>query len=87
MKPKDDVILAYLARIYPSAEPPKVIHWNLEKTGEADWVQMTTQRRLKKMEGHSPPLVEIVNEKGGYRRITDAGIAKLRELETTEEEY
>lgn len=74
MNEKDDIILEYLDEV-GSAEPPAVIHWNLEDRG-ADHVVRTTKRRLKKL--RSEGLIKIVYEDGSYHRITEKGRQYLR---------
>lgn len=52
------------------ALPPKVIHWNLQREG-ATFGERTVHRHLSEMAENG--LVEKVNEKRGYYRITEDG--------------
>lgn len=76
MNEKDDTLLEYLESISPSAEPPTVLHWNIENRGLGDWSLDTTRRRLDRL--NSFGLVKIPYEKGKYYKISDEGRAYLR---------
>lgn len=72
---KDEDILEYLRDIYPSGEPPTVIHYNLTTWFGADWSLDTTRRRLERLD--EKDFVEIVRETGSYYRITEDGTGFL----------
>jgi len=83
MNEKDDILLEYLRSIHPSAEPPKVIHWNVDNRGDElrlgtragdMWSTGTTRNRLDDLEDLG--LVDVVG-RGSYRIITDAGMEYL----------
>ncbi|WP_240471238.1 hypothetical protein [Halorubrum tropicale] len=74
MNEKDDIILEYLDDV-GVAEPPAVIHFNISRTEEVDFVEKTTKRRLKRLLGLG--LVTLAYEKGRYYEITDEGRAYL----------
>lgn len=76
MNEKDDILLEYLESIFPSAEPPKVLHYNIKSRSLGDWSIDTTRRRLEKL--YSLALVEIPYERGKYYKLTQNGQAYLR---------
>jgi len=74
MTSKDDSILEYLADV-GSAEPQRVIYWNMTEQGLIDCHYRTIGRRLTKLV--ETGLVEIARGEGtnedSYYRITPAG--------------
>jgi len=85
MNEKDDIILEYLNSIAPSAEPPAVIYFNinrrssefnLDQRTDGGFSLNTLRNRIDTLEDHG--LVEVVREKGRYRAITEEGQAYLR---------
>ena len=86
MNEKDDILLEYLRDIYPSAEPPKVIHWNVNNRGEefrldqrqgSMWSKNTTHNRLAKLVDQQ--LVEVTDTASGYYVISENGFGYLDE--------
>lgn len=93
MKETDDIILEYLDDVYPSAVPPAVIHWNIHNRSEeydlesrvrgGSFTKTTLGNRIGRL--GEADLVKKVNQKAGYRKITDDGRAYLRgELDVSE---
>lgn len=75
MNEKDDILLEYLSDT-GSAQPYKVIHWNITVDRRtADFSIDTVRRRLRRLRDLG--LVSKVYEKGAYHKITDEGRAYL----------
>lgn len=87
MNEKDVIIMEFLDEIHPFAAPKVVIHYNLaENPDQYDverrisggmWSENTTANRLARLEEQG--MIEIVREKGNYRKITDQGRNFLRD--------
>lgn len=68
----------------PIALPPTAVWWNLvEDRGVSESVQSTFSRRMTKLTDAG--LLDQVDEKRGYYKITDLGIRYLEEDLTDEE--
>lgn len=84
MNEKDDVILEYLDRIYPAAEPPAVVYENLHRCDDVlDFTQRTggfsidtLRNRMRRLEDVG--LIDVVVKEGRYRVITEEGRQYLR---------
>jgi len=84
MNEKDDIILEYLDSISPSAEPPAVIYFNINRRDDEFDVSKRTDGGFSKNTLHNRielledlGLVKVVREKGRYRCITEEGRAYL----------
>jgi len=79
MNEADDAILELLRELEISgtrvALPPTAIWFNLQEMEALDRAPNTISRRMKKLT--EMDLVEQVDEKRGYYRITDKGLAYL----------
>ena len=84
MNESDDAILEFLRELRIGdaqvALPPTAVWLNLQEMDALDRAPNTISRRFSTLEGIG--LVECIDEKRGYYRITDKGIAYLEgELE------
>nr|WP_049915318.1 hypothetical protein [Natrialba taiwanensis] len=82
MNEADDAILEYLQELETNAGhrialPPTTVWYNLvEELGVLDRSQNTVSRRMNVLSDAN--LLEKIDEKRGYYRITDRGLAYLR---------
>lgn len=85
MNEKDDIILEYLDRIYPSAEPPRTLYFNLGRWDEelgyskrtsGGFSYDTLRNRIDRLQGLG--LIEVAREKNRHLAISDEGRSYLR---------